>query len=108
MAPAVKGPQPLSGSYLIHTSSSLISSLLFMGAGPNVGQGMDYLIRERHEHPPGSFCNNACVLSLLSSRDTNKVCVLSLMLLVGWTMLSDSVMLGGSLGTFSTAFCFGA
>lgn len=54
-APAVKGPQPLCGSYLIHTSSSLISSLLFMGVSPNVAQGMGYLIRERLEHPPGSF-----------------------------------------------------
>lgn len=52
MAPAVKGPQPLSGSYLIHTSSSLI---WYSRAAPSVAQGMDYLIRERLEHPPGSF-----------------------------------------------------
>lgn len=50
----MKGPQPLSGSYLIHTSSSLISSPLFMGTDPSVVKGRD-LIRERLEHPPGSF-----------------------------------------------------
>lgn len=43
--PAVKGRQPLSGSYLIQASSCLISSLLFMVAGPSVAQDKEYLIR---------------------------------------------------------------
>lgn len=68
--PGVKVRQPLSGSYLIHTSSCLISSLLFMGAGPSVAQGMEYLIREKLQHPRGNF-NTVCVLLLLFSQDTN-------------------------------------
>lgn len=76
--PGVKVRQPLSGSYLIHTSSCLISSLLFMGAGPSVAQGMEYLIREKLQHPRGNF-NTVCVLLLLFSQDTNQVCVLSVL-----------------------------
>ena len=50
-----KGPTATKWLLSNPTSSSLISSLLFMGGGPSVAQSMDYLIRERLEHPPGSF-----------------------------------------------------
>lgn len=37
---------------------------------PSVAQGMEYLIREKLQHPRGNF-NTVCVLLLLFSQDTN-------------------------------------
>jgi len=64
--------RPTASKWLLSNPYILFPYLPLTGADPSVAQGMDYLIRERLEHPPGSAVIMPVLLQL-SSWDANYV-----------------------------------